>query len=437
MMEQLLDLLLDNFQLNFGQLSDAAKQRLKTNASQLWFRYICDFFISSFIIAPCVISFWRGVWDYSAIYLQERYFNGDCYKTNLTCLVIGCIGVFLIQYNHETIRTHLANFKATSCPSSVRRTGRFVVISRLFSVFWGFVDIYYWKAVWDGVDCYFGKSIETGTATLILGLMVLAAFKSLRSASSVPAGFTLDDVANCCHANTFLQTKNTDPFFKRILDTSGSVFLEFFVILIWHGLWSLLDGYSEEYGVEMYSATSAYFSLWVGILSNVFVFTLQFGYSYYVKTMPDKCIKSWILAYIFGTLFSMLCIFSSVNTFRGYWYILDVYFHADSVYESSLIHGQIYAALLLIILHAGCSLHAGIFTDVSPEAGGNMIEYYYSSYFYIKDTEAQFGNTLMIRQNKIRHPNSLPLLVITEVPSQDTMDEPAQVENGYLSSEPS
>ena len=54
------------------------------------------------------------------------------------------------------------------------------------------------------------------------------------------------------------------------------------------------------------------------------------------------------------------------------------------MYELSLIHGKIYGALLLLLLHAGCSLHAGIFKDVSTEPGGNMIEYYYVSYFYIK-----------------------------------------------------
>ena len=221
----------------------------------------------------------------------------------------------------------MGNFNATSCASSVRRTGRFVFVSRLFSIFWGFVDIYYWKAVWDGVDCIFGKSIYTGTGTLILGMLVLASFKSLKSASSVPAGHTLDDVSNCCTAYTYLQSKKSDTLAKRLLDTLASVFLEFFVILIWHGLWSLLDGYTDEYNITF--ATSAKLSLLVGILSNVLVFILQFAYSYYVKTMPEKSVVSWYLAYLFGTLFSLLCIFSSVNTFRGYWYLLDVYFDYD------------------------------------------------------------------------------------------------------------
>ena len=102
--ETCLELLLDNFQLNFGQLSESAKTRLITHQTQIWLRYILDFFISSFIIAPCVISFWRGVWDYSLIYLHERYFEEDCIKTNLTCLAIG-------KYkNHEKIREIIVDF---------------------------------------------------------------------------------------------------------------------------------------------------------------------------------------------------------------------------------------------------------------------------------------------------------------------------------------
>ena len=53
-------------------------------------------------------------------------------------------------------------------------------------------------------------------------------------------------------------------------------------------------------------------------------------------------------------------------------------------YELSLINSQIYGALILLVLNCGCSLQAGIFRDVSPQKGGNMIEYYYSSYYFIK-----------------------------------------------------
>ena len=69
--------------------------------------------------------------------------------------------------------------------------------------------------------------------------------------------------------------------------------------------------------------------------------------------------------------------------FRGYWYLMDEYFMPGD-YEKSLINSQIYGVLVLFVFHCGCSLHAGIYGDVSKEKGGNMIEYYYSSYFFMK-----------------------------------------------------
>ena len=37
--------------------------------------------------------------------------------------------------------------------------------------------------------------------------LVLICLKSLKSTASSPVGLVTDDIANCCHASTFLQTK--------------------------------------------------------------------------------------------------------------------------------------------------------------------------------------------------------------------------------------
>ena len=70
-----LNTLLSNFQSNFGKLSDLCTDKLRHKSSSLWKRYCLDFLISHFIIAPAVIAFWRGTWDYSWIYLDERLFE--------------------------------------------------------------------------------------------------------------------------------------------------------------------------------------------------------------------------------------------------------------------------------------------------------------------------------------------------------------------------
>ena len=81
-------------------------------------------------------------------------------------------------------------------------------------------------------------------------------------------------------------------------------------------------------------------------------------------------------------VFTLIGIISTINMFRGYWFLLDEYFMNDH-YNLSLIHGQIYGALVLIACFASCSLHAGVFKD---EYMGEkcLIEFYYTSYFYIK-----------------------------------------------------
>ena len=70
-----LNTLLSNFQSNFGKLSDLCTDKLRHRSSSLWKRYCLDFLISHFLIAPAVIAFWRGTWDYSWIYLDERLFE--------------------------------------------------------------------------------------------------------------------------------------------------------------------------------------------------------------------------------------------------------------------------------------------------------------------------------------------------------------------------
>ena len=248
------------------------------------------------------------------------------------------------------------------------------------SVFWGITDIIYWKSIWDGVDCLFGKNYTTASLTLSGGLLVLISAKSLKSASSLPVGMVIDDVANCCSASTFLQTKIKDGKIQRGFDAFFTFMIELFVILAWHGLWSIQDLTSDLYGFS--HEKTAWISYGIGTLTNVVIFCLQFPIANYVDNKRSGFCGD-LLAHILAYFLNFLCFFSAQNTFRGYWYLLDEYL-MPSNYENSLINGFFYGVLVLFAFHCGCSLHAGIFSDLSEEKGGNIIEYYFSSYFFIK-----------------------------------------------------
>ena len=100
------------------------------------------------------------------------------------------------------------------------------------------------------------------------------------------------------------------------------------------------------------------------------------------KTCLRNLSPRYICLRIGNIIMILIGIISTINMFRGYWFLLDEYF-MKSEYELSLIHGQIYGALVLMVCFAGSSLHAGVFRDdyVGEKC---LVEFYYTSYFYIK-----------------------------------------------------
>ena len=52
----------------------------------------------------------------------------------------------------------------------------FMLVSRIFAAIWGFSDIYLWKGIWDGVDCYFAggeKDWKVAATTFAVGVIIL------------------------------------------------------------------------------------------------------------------------------------------------------------------------------------------------------------------------------------------------------------------------
>ena len=210
-------------------------------------------------------------------------------------------------------------------------------------------DIYLWKGIWDGVDCWCGRNAYTAICTLIGGTVVLIAFGALKSASSLPIGFAIDDVANCCSASTYLSTtvgssascykKQNLPHFGSLalvclqskdtaLRKAGDMFLsaviETFVVLAWHGLWTLEDLYVHDIGMS--NEVSAWISVGIGVALSVIVFVLQFPIArYFDATVDDKTLRTFVIKRSISIVPGILSLVSTVNSFRGYWYLLDEY----------------------------------------------------------------------------------------------------------------
>ena len=72
---------------------------------------------------------------------------------------------------------------------------------------WGFVDIIFWRGVWDVINEIFGISYQTSLVTLLGGTFILICLKSLKSATAAPVGVVMEDKSNLCYAMSYFQTK--------------------------------------------------------------------------------------------------------------------------------------------------------------------------------------------------------------------------------------
>lgn len=121
--------------------------------------------------------------------------------------------------------------------------------------------------------------------------------------------------------------KSSDSILKRILDVFISILLELCVVMAWHGLWTIEDKLEHKFNHS--NAKTAFISLSTGILTFSIISLIQFPYAQFVQDTQAKSQKfnfQWFQIRIFSVIINLLGFISTVNTFRGYWYLQDEYF---------------------------------------------------------------------------------------------------------------
>ena len=248
-----------------------------------------------------MVAYWRGIWDYSHVWLEEGLCEGDIGLANTLCLVTGLTVTMAIDVFH----TDIARMAGTQ--GCLRHS----VMRHVFSLTWGSADIIMWKGLWDGYDHWAGRAELQALVTLSVGLVTLTIGRSLRSAQSMPVrmllnlgdeyvlndidqiGVNVDTAATHIKCETFLGTDSTSPWSQRLLDALLSRVLEVGVVLLWHGTWTMMDLLSEEDAwLGLDRAHSAWLSLAVGWTGGLLLFVTQFLVLllyYYWKSRLLKC----------------------------------------------------------------------------------------------------------------------------------------------------
>ena len=94
---------------------------------------------------------------------------------------------------------------------------------------WGFVDIIFWRGVWDGINEIFGITYQISLVTLIGGTFILICLKSLKSATAAPVGVVMEDKSNLCNAISYFQTKVCSNHLSE--NNHGPAYYEKFFVL--------------------------------------------------------------------------------------------------------------------------------------------------------------------------------------------------------------
>ena len=112
--------------------------------------------------------------------MYENVFQKEqCKISNILCFVFGAVVTQIISWGQFRIKHLVANNENTKPLSNnflQTPTVWFMITSRIFSVIWGFSDVYMWKGIWDGVDCFFAEGEKDwiiAASTLSIGVVVL------------------------------------------------------------------------------------------------------------------------------------------------------------------------------------------------------------------------------------------------------------------------
>ena len=134
-------------------------------------------FTTLYFSGPCVVSFWRLVWSFHDLFLDGPIFDrADLTFSNVWAIFVGLTGTFLLDIFHHNI---------SSWAASLTRL-RLSLLSKLFSIMWGVLDVTYWKGAWDGMNLWLGTDILVPTITLLLGIITSVLLGSVKTGICAP-----------------------------------------------------------------------------------------------------------------------------------------------------------------------------------------------------------------------------------------------------------
>jgi len=303
---------------------------------------LADFLWSGLVVAPLVVTYWRGTWDLLADLVYPPS-SGDTsvepypIQKQLSGLVCYLLGV-LVRIALDLIKENVGQFLAIK-PKCLRKS-----LTWLFTTVYALAGVSFWRGVWFLMKMDIGIGTITLLAVLCVSLTVLSIFGVSRSLISSPLAISLDD-----QDEVFQRT----IFFSKAADsTSWFIFDVIFINLVirqlivfcWWSLWSLENQFFPQYLIRSEEdILVSYDSLALGYAGAALCLILD-------KLIQNLTTTKLYIVKLKSTLVTLLAFFSSVNVWRGLWSLLNCYFLPNIDHDENYMIGHVVGLMALSLM---------------------------------------------------------------------------------------
>lgn len=132
-----------------------------------------DYCFASLVVAPLVVSYWRGTWNLLEVYLCP----GEKIHSSVVSLIIGILGHLVFTIWQGSFRGHFD-------PDHHRLT--FYCGSRLYTSIFGIICVNCWRGGWQLIDHYTARNMTTILSITIIAIISLMYLKALRNVTGPP-----------------------------------------------------------------------------------------------------------------------------------------------------------------------------------------------------------------------------------------------------------
>lgn len=153
---------------------------------------LLDILISSFVIAPLVVGYWRGTWNMSLILIYPEH----PVKAGITCTVLGLGGQVLLNYYQEA-------FKRALNPNKHRLV--YYLASRAYTYVFGLCCVLTWSGIWLFIEEYITLEPSRMAIMTTISVGALCLLRGLRNIFGVPFYMALDQPTDYFSVRTMYQ----------------------------------------------------------------------------------------------------------------------------------------------------------------------------------------------------------------------------------------